>query len=85
MKINPSTKEIYTDTGKFVKRLHCPIHVKLNAMKKNGDRSKICVECNKTIHDTANINDNDIVKLMKNDPQACLKVSLNQDNVKIVH
>ena len=85
MKINPSTKEIYTYTGKFVKRLHCPIHVKWNAMKKNGDRSKICVECNKTIHYTANINDNDIVKLMKNDPQACLKVSLNQDNVKIVH
>jgi hypothetical protein len=85
MKINPSSKEIFTDTGEFIKRLHCPIHVKWNAMKKNGDRSKICVECNKTIHDTANINDNDIVKLMKNDPQACLKVSLNQDNVKIVH
>jgi len=25
------------------------------------------------------------VKLMKNDPQACLKVNLNQDNVKIIH
>ena len=41
MKIKPSTKEIYTDTGKFVKRLHCPIHVKWKAMKKNGDRSKL--------------------------------------------
>ena len=85
MKIKPSTKEIFTDAGAFVKRLYCTIHVKWKAMKKNGDRSKICVECNKTIHDTANINDNDIVKLMKNYPQACLKVSLNQDNVIIVH
>jgi|TARA_B110000879_G_scaffold13840_1_gene17220 hypothetical protein len=85
MKINPSTKEIFTDTGEFIKRLHCPIHVKWNAMKKNGDRSKICVKCNKTIYDTANLNDTDILKLIKNDPQACLRVNLNQDNVKIVH
>ena len=85
MKIKPSTKEIYTDTGKFVKRLNCPIHVKWNAMKKNGDRSKICVKCNKTIYDTDSLNDPDLVKLIKNDPQACLKVNLNQDNVKIIH
>ena len=85
MKINPSNKELFTDSGTFLKRLHCPIHVKWNAMKKNGDRSKICVKCNKTIYDTANLNDTDILKLIKNDPQACLRVNLNQDNVKIVH
>ena len=35
MKINPSSKEIFTETGEFIKRLHCPIHKKWNAMKKN--------------------------------------------------
>ena len=85
MKIKPSTKEIFTDAGAFVKRLYCPIHVKWKAMKKNGDRSRICIECNKTIHDTDSLNDPYLAKLIKNDPQACLKVNLNQDNVKIIH
>ena len=85
MKINPSTKEIFTATGTFVKRLYCPIHVKWKAMKKIGDGSRICIECNKTIQDTASFNDTDLIKLIKNDPQACLKVNLNQDNVKIIH
>ena len=63
MKINPSSKEIFTDTGEFIKRLHCPIHVKWNAMKKNGMDTRICFECNKTIHDTASLNDTDLVRL----------------------
>ena len=48
MKINPSTKEIFTDTGAFVKRLHCPIHVKWKAMKKNGmDRREYALSATK--------------------------------------
>ena len=85
MKINPSTKEIFTDSGEFIKYLHCPIHVKWNAMKKNGMDTRMCFECNKTIHDTASLNDTDLVRLINNDPKACLKVNLNQDNVKIIH
>ena len=85
MKINPSSKEIFTDTGEFIKRLHCPIHVKWTAMKKNGMDTRICFECNKTIHDTASLNDTDLVRLINNDPQACLRVNLNQENIKIIH
>ena len=85
MKINPSTKEIFTDAGAFIKRLHCPIHVKWKAMKKMGMDRRICFECNKTIHDTASLNDTDLVRLINNDPQACLRVNLNQENIKIIH
>ena len=85
MKINPSTKEIFTDAGTFIKRLHCPINLKWKAMKKMEVDRRICFECNKTIHDTASLNDTDLVRLINNDPQACLRVNLNQDNVKIIH
>jgi len=85
MKINPSTKEIFTDSGEFVKRLHCPIHVKWKAMKKMEVDTRICFECNKTIHDTASLNDTDLVRLINNDPKACLRVNLNHENIKIIH
>jgi len=54
-------------------------------MKKNGMDTRICFECNKTIHDTASLNDTDLVRLINNDPQACLRVNLNQENIKIIH
>ena len=85
MKINPSTKEIFTDSGEFVKRLHCPIHVKWKKIKKTEVDTIICFERNKTIHDTASLNDTDLVRLINNDPQACLRVNLNQENIKIIH
>ena len=85
MKIKPSTKEIFTDAGAFIKRLHCPINVKWKAMKKMEVDRRICFECNKTIHDTASLNDTDLVRLINNDPQACFRVNLNQENIKIIH
>ena len=54
-------------------------------MKKMGMDRRICFECNKTIHDTASLNDTDLVRLINNDPQACLRVNLNQENIKIIH
>ena len=39
MKINPSNKELYTDSGTFLKRLHCPISVMWKDMSENGSNS----------------------------------------------
>jgi hypothetical protein len=85
MKINPSNKEIYTDSGTFLKRLHCPIGVMWNHMKENGSNTRMCSGCEKTIHDTEHLSDAELEYLLTNDPQACLKVNLNQNNVKIFH
>ena len=85
MKINPSNKELYTDSGAFLKRLHCPISAKWKDMRENGSNTRICSNCDKTIHDTAYLTDLELDHLLANDPEACLKVNLNQDNVKIVY
>ena len=85
MKINPSKKELYTDSGTFLKRLHCPVSVMWKDMMENGSNTKACSHCNNTIHDTEQLSDAEIGHLLTQDPQACLKVSFNQDNVKIVH
>lgn len=85
MKINPSNKELYTDSGAFLKRLHCPISVMWNDMKENGSNIRMCSGCEKTIHDTEHLSDAELEHLLANDSQACLKVNLNQNNVKIIH
>jgi len=85
MKINPSTKEIFTDTGTFVKRLHCPISMMWKDMMENGSNTRACSHCDKTIYDTEHLSDAEIEHLLVKNPQACLKISLDQDNVKIVH
>lgn len=85
MKLNPSNKELFTDSGTFLKRLHCPVRVMWKNMTENGSNTKACSHCYKTIYDTELLKDAEIEHLLEKDPQACLKVSLNQDNVKIVH
>ena len=85
MKLNPSNKELYTDSGTFLKRLHCPVNAKWKDMRVNGANTRLCSVCDKTIHETAHLTDADLQKLISNDPQACLKINLNQKNVKIMY
>lgn len=85
MKINPTTKEIFSDSGLFLKRLHCPARLMWKDMMENGSNTRACSHCYKTIYDTEHISDKEIKHLLIKDPKACLKVSLNQDNVIIVH
>ena len=80
-----ATKEIFSDKGTFIKKLHCPYHVKwqnLDDFKQSAH--KACNICNKTIYNTASMNDQQIADLVAKDSQACLKISLNQINVKTV-
>ena len=85
MIIKFATKELFSDKGVFIKKLHCPYHIKwqdLNDLK--CATHKACSICNKTIYNSINMNDQQIVDLVTRDSKACLKISLNQSNVKTV-
>lgn len=85
MKINPTTKETFSNAGVFLKRLHCPASVMWKDMTENESNTIACSQCDKTIYDTEHLSDAEIEHLLAKDPQASLKVSLNQDIIKIVH
>jgi len=81
-----ATKELFTDDGSFIKKLNCPYLVKWQHIAKiDGTRDKTCDICQKTIVDTKAMNDQQVVDLMSGDPEACLKVSPNQKNIKVVN
>ena len=72
MKINPSNKELYTDSGTFLKRLQCPVSVMWKNMTENGSNTRACSHCDKTIHDTELLRDAEIEHLLEKDPHFSL-------------
>ncbi len=84
MKFNPITKRVYSDQGQFIKELNCPLNRKWESFRSmNDDRNKYCDNCNQKIIDTANLTDNELVKLIEVRPNTCLKIDLNQKNIQI--
>jgi hypothetical protein len=43
-----------------------------------------CSNCDHSIVDTEGLTDEDLLKIFKQNPDACLKIDLNQHNLKIV-
>lgn len=87
MKFNPLTAELYTDGDVLLKKLHCPLNVQWQELKKEENQILLrsCSVCNHEIYDTAQFSEEQIVDLLRQNPRTCLKVDLNQKNIKIIH
>ena len=85
MIINLETGELYSDSGIFLKRLHCPKDVNWKSMTNAVLLdAKICQVCTRLVHNTATMTENDIVQLLEGDPAVCLKISLTQNNITVL-
>jgi hypothetical protein len=85
MKFDPISRTLYTDQGQFLKVLHCPKQKRWQDLRQTGPEAhRSCSHCERTVFDTAELSDPQIVDLLHNDPDTCLKVSLDQPNVRIV-
>ena len=84
MKFDPLTKDIYTDKDEFVKTMNCPYKMNWDNLEVINSTSRKCTNCNHLIVETANLTDDNLVKLVKENPNICLKIDLNQQNIKII-
>ena len=84
MKFNPITKELYTDKDDFIKSLHCPFKVRWELLDPNNSYSKNCSHCERSIFDTQLFSDEEIYDMVKLNPNTCLKIDLNQNNIKVL-
>ena len=84
MKFNPITKDIYTDKDKFVKRMNCPYKINWEKLEVVNSTSRHCANCDHLIVDTKMLTDDALLKMVKKNPKTCLKVNLNQHNIKII-
>lgn len=83
MKLDLNTKELFTDEGNFLKVLECPKKVQASELKKLSADSYKCSFCDHIILETAGLTDEQLQQILKKDPQQCLKVNINQSNLKI--
>ena len=85
MKFNPLTNELFTDKGVFIKQLSCPLKAKWKDLAPiHGNASKRhCTACDNSILDTAYYDDETLLELLKEQPETCLKVNLNQHNIQV--
>lgn len=84
MKFNPLTKTIYTDSGEFVKTMNCPYKVRWDNLETTTSTSRKCTNCDHSILDTAVLTDEDLLHIVRQHPDTCLKIDLNQPNISII-
>ena len=86
MKFNPITNKLFSNEGDFINQLHCPYKVEWDTLvgnSENGNRS--CGICESEIIDTNHLEDSEIISFIGNNPNICLKLNFNQENLEIVY
>ncbi len=86
MNFNPITKELFTDKGELIKKLFCPFRMNWNLMEPNSKnmKSRMCSNCDNSILDTSMYNEDELCKLLNQNPDTCLKIDFLQTNIKII-
>jgi hypothetical protein len=84
MKFNPLTKTIYTDGGDFIKIMNCPYKVRWDNLDPTTSITRKCTNCAHFILDTAALTDKDLLQIVRQNPEVCLKIDLNQYNLNII-
>lgn len=78
-------KTLYTEDGKLIKVLHCPMRMRGSDLLPNAGAAQhfYCEHCEKTVHDTRALTESEVVKLVEEDPEAYLAIHEGQNNVTL--
>jgi hypothetical protein len=87
MKFNPITNTLYTDENELIKKMYCPYSALrwTDLAQIDGSMDRFCAICESNVVDTKAYGDEELLQLLKREPDACLKVDFNQKNIEIVH
>lgn len=86
MKFNPISNDLFTNDGDFIKKLNCPLKIEWETLKGNFENSnRRCGICERDIIDTNHLNDSEIISIILDNPNTCLKLNFNQDNIAIIY
>lgn len=83
MKFDPISESVFTDKDEFIKKLSCPYKINWENLEKAGPTQRKCSVCDHNIIDTELFTDNEILKMVNENPATCLKINLNQVNIKL--
>lgn len=85
MKFDPTTKELFTDAGTLVKKLHCPVRMRWEQLHASTDLPhRVCNECSHDVLDTAVLSDAEVLAAVQSNPSTCLSVAASQANLTLI-
>jgi len=73
--LNVINKKIYTDDGSFLKKIECPKKISASDLYTQPNNKLFCNQCKKSIIDAQAISEVNLVKVLKEDKNTCLKIS----------
>ena len=73
--LNIIDKNIYMDDGSFLKKIECSKKISASDLNIQPDNKLFCNQCEKSIIDAQAISEDKLVKVLKEDKNACLKIS----------
>ncbi|MBF9038182.1 hypothetical protein LSUCC0246_06600 [Rhodobacterales bacterium LSUCC0246] len=76
MTLKLRANELYTSDGKWLKTIHCPKKLKPDGLRSSKHGQLTCAECNHTVFDTDYMSEKQLVELLTNNPDSCLKINL---------
>lgn len=76
MTLKIQDNNIYAENGECLKKIACPKPVSYRNMSRISDQASMCRECDHIVHNTDFMSEDEIINLLKDNPQACLKISV---------
>ena len=73
--LNIIDKNIYTDDGSFLKKIECPKNISVSDLNTQSNNRLLCNQCEKNIIDAQVISEDNLIKVLKEDKNTCLKIS----------
>lgn len=75
MILHTSSQKLFTNDGRFIKKMHCPRSRELSQLLSFEASGAIsCSGCGKVIHDTTKMDEEMVIKLITVEPGSCLLV-----------
>lgn len=84
MKFDPISKKVYTDQGKFLKKLHCPYQMTWDQLKEIDTKDRFCGICKSRVVDSNDYSDQELFDIIQKNEETCLKIDLNQKNLRVI-
>ena len=69
-------KKIYAANGDLLKEIHCPKKVSIDELTRNNRVSFNCNLCEKEVLDTDHLSGQELEKILRDNPETCLKINL---------
>ena len=80
MKFNPLSGKLWTDDGKFLKKLSCPMNASNHDLV-NKQNITICNFCKEDIVNISDLSDDKLRTLFEKFPNQCVSISIDSSNL----